>query len=67
MAILKHIASKNADYGEIQRYLMFEHFSERAVSRRASPLHETAENGKGNTSLAEKQPQDSFIKSLRLL
>ena len=25
MAILKHIASKNADYGEIQRYLMFEH------------------------------------------
>jgi len=25
MAILKHIASKNANYGEIQRYLMFEH------------------------------------------
>lgn len=25
MAILKHIASKNADYGEAQRYLMFEH------------------------------------------
>ena len=23
--MLKHIASKNADYGEIQRYLMFEH------------------------------------------
>ena len=25
MAILKHIASKNANYAEIQRYLMFEH------------------------------------------
>lgn len=25
MAILKHIASKNADYGEAQRYLMFQH------------------------------------------
>ncbi len=25
MAILKHIASKNASYAEIQRYLMFEH------------------------------------------
>lgn len=25
MAILKHIASKNADYGETQRYLMFQH------------------------------------------
>ena len=25
MTILKHIASKNADYAEIQRYLMFEH------------------------------------------
>ena len=24
MAILKHIASKNADYGEAQRYLMFQ-------------------------------------------
>lgn len=23
MAILKHIASKNADYGEAQRYLIF--------------------------------------------
>lgn len=25
MAILKHIASKNADYGEAQRYLIFQH------------------------------------------
>ena len=25
MAILKHIASKNADYGEAQRYLMFQY------------------------------------------
>ena len=25
MAILKHIASKNADYGETQRYLIFQH------------------------------------------
>ena len=25
MAILKHIASKNADYSEVQRYLLFEH------------------------------------------
>ena len=25
MAILKHIASKNADYGETQRYLMFQY------------------------------------------
>ena len=25
MAILKHIASKNADYGEVQRYLMFQY------------------------------------------
>lgn len=25
MAILKHIASKNADYGEPQRYLLFQH------------------------------------------
>ena len=25
MAILKHIASKNADYGEAQRYLLFQH------------------------------------------
>ena len=25
MAILKHIASKNADYGETQRYLIFRH------------------------------------------
>lgn len=25
MAILKHIASKNVDYGEAQRYLMFQH------------------------------------------
>ncbi len=25
MAILKHIASKNSDYGEAQRYLMFQH------------------------------------------
>lgn len=25
MAILKHIASKNADYGEAQRYLIFRH------------------------------------------
>lgn len=25
MAILKHIASKNADYSEIQRYLTFQH------------------------------------------
>lgn len=25
MAILKHIASKNTDYGEAQRYLMFQH------------------------------------------
>ena len=25
MAILKHIASKNADYGESQRYLMFQY------------------------------------------
>ena len=25
MAILKHIASKNANYAEIQRYIMFEH------------------------------------------
>ena len=25
MATLKHIASKNASYAEIQRYLMFEH------------------------------------------
>ena len=24
MAILKHIASKNADYGEAQRYLIFQ-------------------------------------------
>lgn len=25
MAILKHIASKNADYGEAERYLIFQH------------------------------------------
>lgn len=25
MAILKHIASKNADYGEAQRYLIFQY------------------------------------------
>ena len=25
MAILKHIASKNADYGEAQRYVMFQY------------------------------------------
>ena len=25
MAILKHIAVKNADYGEAQRYLIFKH------------------------------------------
>ena len=25
MAILKHIASKNADYGETERYLIFQH------------------------------------------
>ena len=25
MAILKHIASKNADYGEARRYLIFQH------------------------------------------
>ena len=25
MAILKHLTSKNADYGEAQRYLMFQH------------------------------------------
>ena len=25
MAILKHIASKNADYGEAQKYLLFQH------------------------------------------
>ena len=25
MAILKHITSKNADYGEAQRYLMFQY------------------------------------------
>ena len=25
MAILKHIASKNADYGESERYLIFQH------------------------------------------
>lgn len=25
MAILKHIASKNADYGEAQRYLLFQY------------------------------------------
>ena len=25
MAILKHIASKNADYGEGQKYLLFQH------------------------------------------
>ena len=25
MAVLKHIASKNADYSEIQRYLIFQH------------------------------------------
>ena len=25
MAILKHIASKNADYSETQRYLTFQH------------------------------------------
>ena len=25
MAILKHIASKNSDYGEAQRYLLFRH------------------------------------------
>lgn len=25
MAILKHITSKNADYGEAQRYLIFQH------------------------------------------
>ena len=25
MAVLKHIAVKNADYGEAQRYLIFKH------------------------------------------
>lgn len=25
MAILKHLSSKNADYGEAQRYLLFQH------------------------------------------
>ena len=25
MAILKHIASKNTDYGEAERYLIFQH------------------------------------------
>ena len=25
MAILKHLTSKNADYGEAQRYLLFQH------------------------------------------
>jgi hypothetical protein len=25
MAILKHIASKNADYGKAERYLIFQH------------------------------------------
>ena len=25
MAILKHIASKNSDYGEAERYLIFQH------------------------------------------
>ena len=25
MAVIKHIASKNADYGEAERYLIFQH------------------------------------------
>ena len=25
MAVIKHIASKNADYGESERYLIFQH------------------------------------------
>ena len=27
MAILKHIAVKNSDYGQMQRYLLFQHDS----------------------------------------
>lgn len=40
MAILKHIASKNADYGEAQRYLMFQYdeYTERFSPDSSKPI-----------------------------
>ena len=40
MAVIKHIASKNADYGESERYLIFQH-NEYAEKDRLIELRDT--------------------------
>ena len=59
MAILKHIASKNASYAEIQRYLMFEHDEDTnkpildengELTPRKDPIHPGTGRGKHTIS-----------------